>query len=381
MQEKVIIGIVVVSLIAAALFFYLRNREGNQPVILGQQLADAMEKEKARVSQNSANSPLLSIAYTRNRGEWDLLNPTQVELDETLRKLCSSFATMPTTERAEFRGAVSMHEFYTLLSFAKRSCVFALRSGNQDLLRSGLTAVAMIEADRTDFRDILMTLALLHHSASRLGMDAGAEFTSAAKIAEPATSELITGFASRDSQSQNLRSSWGYVEVGADAEVGFAQWGFAPYSPQTDLLQVAKRIASTIEKDSYIVDSIELATELPPIWLESPTDKSHIPLIEIALGGVTISCRLEKGKHPNPDSQQFTIFLIELDSAASAKHLQQMSEAKKPSDYSMMGFASNGVFALLVSRSFVEGTDSFETKASLVRFQEPINLALQQTNL
>jgi hypothetical protein len=380
MPEKIIIGIVVVALIAAVFFLYLRIRENNQPLILGQQFADAMEKEERRVKRSpDAESPMPPANYTRSRGRWDLLNPSPVELDDTLRALCASFAEMSATERGAFRGAVSLEEFYTLLTFAQRSSVFALRSASPGLLRDGLTAVAMIEADRTDFRDILMALALLHHSAARLGMDVRSEFASAAKLAEPATTELIESFASRDPESQNLRDSWGYVEVGSDAEIGFARWGFADYSPQIDLLALAKRIALAVEQDSYVVDNIELATELPSIWLESSADRSHLPLLEKALGGATISSSLEEGKQPESGPQQFTVFVVELDSAESAKHLLQMSQTKEPKGYSMIGFASDKVFALLVARSVVVGTDSIETMTSLARFRDPINLALQQT--
>lgn len=380
MPEKIIIGILAIALIAAVLFFYFRDREKDQPLVLGQQLADAIEKEDRRVSSNpDAKSPMPSAVYSRSRGEWDLLSPKQVELDETLRALCASFAAMPATERIEFRGSVSLDEFYTLLAFAQRSSVFALRSESPELLRDGLAAIAMIEAERTDFRDILMALALLHHSAGRLGMDAAPTFAAAAEIAEPATAELIEGFASRDSRSQNLRDSWGYVEVGSDSEIGFARWGFEAYSPKAGLLGIAKRIASAIERDDYVVESIELATELPPIWLESSADSSHIPHLERALGGVTIRSRLEARKHPEPSSQMFTLFLVELDSAEAAAHLFQMSKTKNPKDYSMIGFTSENVFALLIARSVVVGTESFETMKSLERFRDPVNSALQQT--
>lgn len=381
MTEKIIIGILAISLIAAVLFFYFRGRETDQPLVLGQQLADAIEKEDRRVSSNpNAKSPMPSAVYSRSRGEWDLLSPKEVELDETLRTLCDSFAGMPANERINFRGSVSLDEFYTLLAFALRSSVFALRSEDPELLRHGLTAIAMIEAERTDFRDILMALALLHHSAGRLCMDVAATLTAAAEIAEPRTAELIEGFAIRDSKSQNLRDSWGYVEVGSGSEIGFARWGFKAYDPKANLLGIAKRIAAAIERDDYVVDSIELATELPPIWLESSADSSHLPHLERALGGATIRSSLDERNHSDHGSQMFTLFLVELDSAEAAAHLFQMSKTKKPKDYSMIGLTSESVFALLIARSVVVGTDSFETMDSLERFRDPINSALQQTD-
>src|SRR4029077_17153637 len=94
------------------------------------------------------------------------------------------FRSLSQTERVKFTSTISPDEFYTLISFSRRAAVFALRDKDAKLLQDGLDALAIIEAKRTDFRDILMALALLYHTASRIGLDPDLMFHDAAGIAE-----------------------------------------------------------------------------------------------------------------------------------------------------------------------------------------------------
>jgi hypothetical protein len=55
---------------------------------------------------------------------------------------------------------------------SRRAAVFAIREQKADWIVNGLTAIAMIEKERVDFRDVLMTLGLLNHSATRIGENA-----------------------------------------------------------------------------------------------------------------------------------------------------------------------------------------------------------------
>jgi len=379
MVVKITIGVLIVTLIVATIFLFMQQRRKKKTIVLGQQLANAMGKEQERLKRKpDVPSPMPGKKYKRQKGQWELLNPKPSELDTILRELCSTFPGKSNEEQAEFRSAISLDEFYTLIEFARRSAVFALRNKDPDVLNNGLIGIAMIEAERTDYRDILAALALLHHSATRIGINASSAFANAAKIAEPGTSELITGFAERNSASQSLRDSWGYFEVNTDYGSGFTRWGFETYNPKLDLLEIAMQIAISIEKDSYFVDSIELATDLPSVWLEAPENKNLQQTLNKITGGVTVSCGLEDDKHPDAGGQQFTLFMAELDSKESAQALLKMSKEKKPKDYCMLGFAGGRLFALLIARSVVVGVESFETNDSLRRFIKPIDQIIQE---
>src|SRR6185503_8830913 len=110
--------------------------------------------------------------------------------------------------RSAIRIAISMDEFYTLLTFSQRASVFAIREENPEWIVIGLSAIAMIEKERTDYRDILVALSLLYHSATRIGENPDQLLRSAAVLSEAGVSELIVGFVERPQQEKDLRSSW-----------------------------------------------------------------------------------------------------------------------------------------------------------------------------
>jgi hypothetical protein len=351
----------------------------SKPYVIGQQMADALSHEQARLKHgDTPQSPLPRDRYKPQPGRWELLNPVPSDLDTQMHKSCEEFRALSELGRAQFSSAISLDEFYTLIEFARRTAVFALRERNTQILRGGLIAVAMIEAKRTDFRDILVVLALLHHTASKIGPDPDVLFRNTAKIAERQVAELMIGFADRDKQNKNLRDSWGYLEVKTEFGLGFVRWGFRPYAPQTDLLAIAMRMASVVDADSYQTDSIELATDFPKVWLETPeSNLLHQELTKIR-AGATVSAHLRANAHDNARSQQFTIFIVEMDSEESANALLKLSQTKKPKTYCMLGFVNDQVFSLVVARSYVQGAASFEQGESLNRFKESIQGAIAQ---
>ena len=64
-------------------------------------------------------------------------------------------------------------------------------------LRLGLAAAAILQ-EREDYRDIIVSLAFLHHGARRAGIDPDPFFREVADLARPETGEFIRGFLERD---------------------------------------------------------------------------------------------------------------------------------------------------------------------------------------
>ena len=357
----------------------MSDNQSNEPYVLGQQYADALTQEQARLKTgNFSSSPLPAGQYESRTGEFELLNPDPSELDGLIRESCKLFSKLPTTERVKFSAAISMGEFYKLITFARRVAVFALRTKDSALLQDGLTALAMIEVKRNDFRDVLWVLALLHHTATRLGLDADSLIRNAARLSEPEMLKLMDDFASGSARNKSLKDSWGYLEVETKFGLGFARWGFRSYAPRTDLLSTAIKIASIIDADSYRTDSIELATELPDVWLKTPESSSLKQSLTKVRGGATITARLLGNQHGEASSQQFTVFIVEMDSPESANVLLKLSQTKKPKDFSMLGVACGPVFCLVIARSFVQGVAAFEKGESLSRFRQTIQQAISE---
>jgi hypothetical protein len=355
----------------------VRHFGRQQPYVFGQQMADARRNEEARLQQGAPGpSPLPAGKYEPQPGEWGLLNPKPIKLDAELRETCRHYRTISDLERGQFTSAVSIDGFYTLITFAQRVAVFGLRTKDAEMVKDGFTALAIIEAKRTDFRDIICALALLHHTASRIGVDPGSLLRQAAEIAEPEVAGLMLEFQKRDERYKNLKSSWGYAEAESGSGLGFARWGFKPYEPNADLLGMAKKLATIAEADVYHVSSIELATELPAVWLKIDQSTELQKTLAKARAGAQVSANLNPDQHPQAASQMFVIFIAEMDSSDSVEILRSLAQAKKPTDYQMLGIGVDRVFCLLVARSFRQGTDSFEKGRSLDRFERAIREAI-----
>ncbi len=378
--------IVVAMLIPAAILFYLmtKNRsprvEGERgqqdTIVLGQQIADAQAKEDERLRRSSGatKSPLPEVAFERREGELGLLNPSPQPFDQVLREWCATLAVEGSADKCgTLRDAIPMDDFYTLMTFADRSAVFALREEDPTILQDGLTALAMIDAERTDYRDVLMSIALLNHGAERLDLDVAAEFEAAAKLAEPRTAELLLSFVEREPHSKALGESWGYHQVELDTGIGFVRSGFASYDPQHDLIALGMDILDAIGADElYEARSLEVANKLPAIWLSGVDDQRVEEILSEAGAGMTVCA-----DPANRSAQMFVVFTVELDSPRSAQALMEISKQAKRSDTAKLGFAQHNVFSLVVARSVREGVEPIEKGDSLQRFADSIGVAMQ----
>lgn len=353
-------------------------------VVIGQEMADAQKKEQKRMRQGDAGaSPLLQETYPFRSEELDLLNPLRSDLDDRLRDVCAQFRELSADQRTSFRKRVCMDEFYTLLAFARRASVFALREQSTEILEDGLLAITMIEAERTDFRDILGALSLLYHIAARIRVGPDRAFDDAAKLAEPRVAELMAGFIRRPAAEKDIAKAWGFREVETTMGIGFVHSDFSPYNPKVDLLDAAIRIAAVIGQDKYDAQTITVASKLPDVWLKETGALDLEDLLGDIQACVTINSKLRKKYHPSAESQQFTVFLAELNQTASAKRLSRLAGSVQPESHCMLGVSSGQLFCLVVARSFVSGMTSFETGDSLARFEPPIRevLALYPTSI
>ncbi|MBN2098020.1 MAG: hypothetical protein JW753_00330 [Dehalococcoidia bacterium] len=349
------------------------DTEKRKVFVLGQQMADALEKERQREAKGDIGvSPLPQEEYPLRSEELGLLDPVPNQLDEKLRNVCHLFRSLNEQERIEFRKRVSLNEFYTLLTFARRSSVFALRERSPDVLSAGILAVCMIEAERTDFRDILMALSLLHHSATRIGINPDEAFHAAEQLAEPRVRDLLAGFVRRTAVEKDISKSWGYKEVTTERGPGYVDWGFCRYKPKRDLLKAATRIAGVVSNDKYVVTSLTLAGELPDVWLRGSDASDLAAMLKDTKGVASLHAHLDSQYHEKAAVQMLLVFLAELGKPSSAQRLLQITRLSQPKSHCMLAIASGPLFCLLVARSVMMGVDGYESAESLRRFEQPI---------
>lgn len=372
MRLKFGIIIAIICLLALVfLFTSIRRPEPKNAYVLGEQLAKAEEAERQRKSRDdTGNSPMPDGNYDFWRGETSLINPAPSALDSTLRKLCQSFAKGGAGSRAKTRASISMDKFYTLLTFSKRAAVFGIRERNAAWLVDGLTALSMIDLDRVDLRDVLVSVSLLHHSALRIGQNANQLLSDTAALSEPEVSGLIKDFIKRPSEDKVLREKWGYDEVETRDGIGFIGWEFNVYNPTYDLKKIALDLAEYITADKYQPDLVSIATDLPDYWLKTKESFSLDKSLLAVRGGATISGKLRQNEHPDHESQMFNVILVEVSDESVAKTLLELSKKKKHPDYCMLGLAEGKLFCLIVARSFDRDKKAFETSDSLARFSK-----------
>jgi len=380
MNTKVVVAVSigVVLAIVVAVILIMRPGKKQEYIVLGEEFAKAQAAEAARKQkEGTGRSPMPVGEYDHWRGEESLVNPTKNSLDSELSSLCQRFATSDARTRKEMRNSISLEEFYTLLNFGNRSAVFAIREQNLEWIKNGLRAVAMIEAERTDFRDILLTLPLLYHSANKINGDADKLFREAADLAEPNVKNIIIGFIQRPADEKDIRESWGYDEVDTASGIGFIRRGFEEYHPTYDMKKIVIDLGEVFAKDKY-QPSLEIASDLPGVWLESNENPSLESVLKKVRAGASIHGELRPNEHASHKSQILMVFLVEMADSRAAQELLEMSKRKRPDDYAMLGVSEGKLFCLLIGKSFEQGVASFETTEKMKRFAAPVSEVLRR---
>lgn len=347
-----------------------------RPYVIGEQMAQARSAEERRLSKpNIAPSPLPSdLHYDASQGEFSLADPELCPLDSELTALCHRFAGSSPAGRSQLRKSANMDDFYTLLLFSKRSAVFAMRTREKRYVVDGLTAIAMIQKDRIDFRDALWALSLLHHAANAIGKNSVDLFDKAAALAEPKMSKVIVGFLMQSDDYKDIQKSWGYKVIETKGGPGFVGWGAETYQPTYPLDQISLALASYLEKGQYQPTSITLACNLPAVWLSSADNRRLNDALKSVRAAVRINCTLRSEKSEGLGHQILMIFLVEFSDEAAAGSLLRLSEVKRsrPADYVMAGVKVGRLFCLAVERSFIGGEAPFETVSTMQRLSSGI---------
>jgi hypothetical protein len=350
-----------------------QTKRRKKVAVIGTERAKADAAERRRVARGG-QSPMPPGKYEVRREELGLIRPKPNAYDDALAEMCRRYASGDARTRARTRRSLAQEEFYKLIGFAEREAVFGLRSRGAEKLADGLTALAMIEVERVDERDLLVSLSLLNHSAVRIGADVGRLFRDAAALAEPATSRLIVEFNDRTTAEKDLRAAWGHDEVETEAGLGFISFGIDEYDPTYDLKKVSIHVADLLLADKYIPTSVEVGYNLPPVWLESDDNTR----LERAMRAVRAGAGVSADRTPFDVSHMFAVFILELADESSARTLLDLSNELAPSRerekgpfaYSMLGVAEGRLFCLVVARPFAEGAKPVESRESLGRFRE-----------
>lgn len=344
--------------------------------VLGQQMADARRAEEVRLSNPEVppSSFPPDAQYDRWYGDVGLSDPIRGPVDNAIADFCRIFAATDSIGKSRIRASTSLNDFYTLLAFAKRSAVFAMRARSEEHILEGVRAISIVDANRIDYRDAYVALSLVDHAAREIGASADILFEKAAMLAEPKMSGLILDFLRQPESERDIHTSSGYTLVETEVGPGFLHWNLEPYRPTGALDRIALALAEVMRHDKYQPTFVWLAAKLPAIWLSSVDDE----LLNKALFSTRACARITGELRPQESSdnqwQHLMLFLAELGDEASADTLLRLSEQKaaSPGSPAMVGVREGRLFCLIVQRSVVLGKADFETRDSIRRFTTKI---------
>jgi hypothetical protein len=336
--------------VAVVLVSIVMIRRRPQPFVLGLEMARATAAEKRRVARKDLGpSPMPSGTYSSL--EASLNTVLESPFDVAIHKVVRQYAAADSATRSTMREATSMDELYTLMTFASREAVFAMREKDAAHVDDALAALAMIDSERIDWRDGMRTIELVHHASGRLG-DAAKRFERAALLANGDTALMLREHAKRPTPT--LEDTL-YTE----SPTGLIERGIDDYAPARDLIPPILAIAELIRKEQTDV-RVTIAESLPSTWVNDEET-----LVASASGTAGIHTGFS-------EEQSLMVFLSEVRDAENANAIAQVARSVPLRDWAIAAVARENLVCLVIARAFVVGVPNQESDQTLSRFEKPI---------
>ena len=289
---------------------------------------------------NVAESPLTGLRYpVAATALWRWLDAPE---DDVIRAFLTRCADADRLERARLRSLLSVEDFFSLVTFAQRSVLAALRTEGADHVRQAWSSLAMIDVHRcADPKDVWMSARLVRYATERLDLDPADATRVAFDMADPETLELLTEVLADDEADltedcglREARSATGPIIVEDDDET---------YIPDTDLLAIALRVPALLAEHGYPNASVTIAATIGG-WLE------HLPppVVRVATDEINGTVSV----HADPAGGRATsllVFIAELRSADAAELVAAAITRKPDARYPVLGRARGRLCAIVIA--------------------------------
>lgn len=356
------------------------NKTKEAVVVLGQELADANQKENERLESGGyVVSPMPEFNYSKWKNEKSLINPQINALDSSIVELTNKYIEANDSERQSIRNSLSQDDLYTLFVFCRRAVIFGLREdGNKAYLSGNLNTLSMVDPERCDFRDALVAMAFVNHGIKRAGLDSKKLYKQAIKLANPEMVKLLAGFGSRKEEDKSIEGMAGYTEFQTNFGIGFVQCGYNKYEPKIILSEIGFEISEFVETEKYQGASISVAESLPLIWVDGEDNSELKEILNRSLGTVSLRAYPKEELYEQWISQMFLLYLIECENQNDAKRIVDIANLSEGKDHSMLVISVDEVFCILITRSTTFGVDAFEDSESIKRFKDPLERLIKE---
>jgi hypothetical protein len=336
-------------------------------------MAAATEVEQRHQAVSHGPSPLAGISYDAAAGEFGLFQFVESPTDQHVNAVVGTAWASQDADIALTRNTLTQHDLYTLLNFARRCALAALRDQSSAHVVNALRAMALVDPERIDWRDAAVAAGLLAYAGHSLGEKVRTLVSDAAARAEPSMAEILANHAKVPSKGLTVG---GYREVRTSQGVGLTSDYGNRYEPSVDLLAHAERIVQFIERDRYRVNDVTTGADLPAVWLPA-AKATTLGAAEALRACLTVSARPKSDARGTPE-HMFSVFLAEARNSQDAEDIANAAVPKPGSETALVGVASGTICAVLVARSVVVGVAPMEDMQSLGRFREPLLHAMTE---
>ncbi len=334
-------------------------------------MAAAEQAEKShRQRGGNSRSPLGGVAY--EAGEASLERFQSSDKDDRIRRFVARYRDEDREGRESQRDALTMDDFYTLLTFARRRMVAALRATDAAILRDGIDALAAIDQRRVDPRDLAWAAALVSWASPRVGLEPRVALREAADLASSETADILSEFA--DNPPDDL-TDWGYRLVDRADGAALVRDDGNEYEPSVDLLAVATAVGAVFEQDAYERAEVTLGADVPDVWLRIGDEEAVARGLATVRAGASVNAELRPDVHRKAEDQMLVAFLVEVGENASAEVLAASASCR---DGDALGVAAGRLCCVVIGHSVVMQTAAFETPGALGRFRDAIRRELER---
>lgn len=334
-------------------------------VELGTQMAHASAAQRRHEEAHGPlNSPMADLRYSSV--EHRLWRWVDSPIDSRIETIVTDFAALGEVERNSVRDSLSMDDFYTLLTFARRRALAVLRGSEATQIDPAFVSIAMIDLERIDWRDLLMANSLVCYAGERTGAPVADLVTRTIQLAERKTAEAIT---SQRTTRIDLAQSCGYREVRTSEGVALFDTGYEHFSPQADLERIAFESAVALENNGYEIEDISLASDLPLTWLDGRDGSPIAKMARSFSGCVAIHGVPRVDPAPKTSGQSLLVFLGEAASERDAREIAAAADNASSSQRTELGVASGRICAVIIQHSWMADTPPMENAHSLERLR------------
>ncbi len=304
-----------------------------------------------------SNSVVYSSPATNEIG---LINPIRNDLDDQFFELATELGQLPLARRREIQASMASDTCWTLVVFAERAAVFALREEDPDKVQASFVMLAMA-VNRNDPRDIIIAANRILYVADKLGVAVPDIVREHVAISDRHTQRMIGNQFEREPNENPTPR--GFRELQTRFGTGLVDGDSAPYEPKCDLLEAVIDIVELVKADEFYSSvSVQIESGRPPAILPNR-------------GAFWLVSRTNFDAHPDMRHQMFHMRLVEFPDEATLNQQLALIGRANPREVQFKVSNRNLLFTA-VARSFVEGVENVETNESIQRFVEPVQAIL-----